>query len=307
MPKEITHWIIADGVCEGLKGGPLGDAAIENPNCLMVGAVFHDALFYLPRNRGNLPFLAVADRLHGEKGEDTYRIIRDLAFAIKKSKKPGPLMAFLVGAASHIQADSLFHPLVFAMTGDYFDPDPIRKTKAVRAHRRLEALLDLYFCKGDLEVIKGYSLGRYLNKAEAPCTCLFAHALATMKMEEGLHGLDDAIGRAFKTFAFMQRCFVNKCLSYMLFALEPGLPLSLKEVTALFYPPQILRDLKLLPCAVKGQMKQSVYNDDSLDLGNLLKDAIEEGVSFCRGIEPSLMGAGPFELPEHGPSLSGFG
>ncbi|MBF0510631.1 MAG: zinc dependent phospholipase C family protein, partial [Deltaproteobacteria bacterium] len=99
MPKEITHWLIARRLAEKLDGTGYTPSLRQNPNCLMLGAVFHDALFYLP------PYAAIADHWHGIDGEDTFEMVRRLAGSLDEPSSQGPMRAFLVGVISHIFAD----------------------------------------------------------------------------------------------------------------------------------------------------------------------------------------------------------
>ena len=46
MPKEITHWLIAQKVGNSLQGTSAGDAAKAFPTCMLLGAILHDAPFY---------------------------------------------------------------------------------------------------------------------------------------------------------------------------------------------------------------------------------------------------------------------
>jgi hypothetical protein len=301
MPKEITHWLIAAQVADALKGGVLGNAVASNHCCLRLGAVFHDALFYLPKPSKAAHFLPVAYRLHGTKGEDTYDIVRNLAVTIRNSNRPGPLIAFLVGVVSHIHADALFHPLVYSLTGNYSDPDPAQRTRSVQAHRRYEALMDLYFC-GGLKDLKKYSVKHYLKRAEIPPPHLFDEALATFAREKGLPGLNSAVVRAFRNFAIMQTLYKNQILSGLLYRLERFLPYGLKEISTLFYSPQLTAKLPELSMVI-------TYRDPvtgqalSQSLRKIFNTTVEKTVALCRIIEPATVHNVPLQLPERGPSL----
>jgi hypothetical protein len=301
MPKEITHWQIAAQVAEGLKGGAIGDAAAANSNCLMLGAVFHDILFYLRGPGQTLPFLTLADELHGIRGEDTYEIIRNLTSAIMTSKRPGPLMAFMTGLVSHIHTDFLFHPMVFYLTGNYFDPDPAKRTKAVQRHRRIEAMIDLLFC-GNPGELKKYSLKGFLKKAEVSVADLFAEALGGFARQKGLPNLFRALDRALKIFVFMQKISRNQVLSYAVYSFQRILPNSFKEITSLFYAPQINAEL-LKISGVISYRHPATGRVSEHSVQNIFDMAVEESVAFCRKIEPSIVNNTPMQLNERGPSL----
>lgn len=301
MPKEITHWLIAAQVADALKGGVLGNAVASNHYCLRLGAVFHDALFYLPNAGKTARFLALAYQLHGTQGEDTYDIVRNLAVTIRNSNRAEPLMAFLVGVVSHIHADALFHPLVYCLTGDCFDPHPAQRTRAIQAHRRYEALMDLYFC-GGLEDLKKYSVKHYLKKAEILPPHLLAEALANVAREKRLPGLSSVVVRAFKNFAIMQSLYKNQILSGLLYRLERFLPPILKEISSLFYSPQLTTRLPNLS-AVMTYRDPVTGQALSQSLRKIFDMTVEKSVAFCRTIEPAIVYKIPLQLPERGPSL----
>jgi hypothetical protein len=301
MPKEITHWLIASRVADELRGAPLGDAAAENTNCLMLGAVFHDVLFYLRGPGKTAPFLAMADELHGIRGEDTYEIVRKICAAIIASKKPGPLMAFMVGLVSHIHIDFFFHPMVFYLTGNYFDSDPAKRSKAVQRHRRIEVMMDLFFCGGPDE-LRRYSLRGFIKKAEVPPADLFQEALAGFAREKELPDLLHALARALKTFVLIQKISRNQTLSYFLYGLQPILLNGLKEIVCLFYAPQINAELQKISGVIS--YRNPVTNEVSEHSVQTIFDlAVEKSVAFCRMIEPSVVAKAPIKLNDRGPSL----
>ena len=166
MPKEVVHWTVAARAAELLSAGPFGPALARCPNGLRLGASFHDTLFYL---RGEHPagMRTLPHRLHGSHGEDTFELLR-LQAAHLHARRDEPLpTAFFVGLASHIFADAAIHPLVFFLTGNYYDPDERKRTGAVRRHRALESLLDMV-AAGSFEAVLGQSLRSLVNGLEGP-------------------------------------------------------------------------------------------------------------------------------------------
>ncbi len=80
MPKEITHWLIAHRVTTVLQGSALGDLAEQYPYCVQLGAVMHDAAFYVRSRRWKKTVLDFADAMHG-RGTDPLTIIGSVAAA----------------------------------------------------------------------------------------------------------------------------------------------------------------------------------------------------------------------------------
>lgn len=142
MPKEITHWIIADRIHQQMKDCPLKSCLTQNIHMYYIGAVALDTPYYLTgRNRGF--FQALASRLHGNNGENTYDPVYRYFISYDR-EIPQSVYAFLCGVITHIMIDSAFHPLVYYLTGDYNDPDPELRSQAIVKHRQWEAGLDLH-------------------------------------------------------------------------------------------------------------------------------------------------------------------
>jgi hypothetical protein len=182
MPKEVAHWVIAQRVMERLPPGRLADAVRRHPNCLALGAIFHDVGYY-SRGAAGKALLAFADRLHGARGEDTNEILRQLSPALARIDDKPWLVAFLVGAVTHIVADRELHPLVYYFTGNYYDVDPTKQARAAEAHRRLEALMDLRLV-GGLAEIEHFSLRRILRDLEAPPTVLVGEVARLLDLDD---------------------------------------------------------------------------------------------------------------------------
>lgn len=148
MPNYITHWLIADRTAAAL-----GDTVFNGPvsryrHCLLIGAVFHDALYYLPSGSAVAKFSRIASRLHGKNGEDTYDLLNKLTEVVRKGEGGEELTAFLAGLACHIMSDAVFHPFIFFHTGRVNAKNKGSASRATQAHRRLETILDLHFAGG---------------------------------------------------------------------------------------------------------------------------------------------------------------
>jgi len=110
LPKEITHWIIADLIREQMEDCPLKACLSENIHMYHIGAVALDTPYYLTGSHQAF-FQALASRLHGIKGENTY----DPLYMLFKSfpgSVPRPVFAFLCGVITHIMIDSSFHYII---------------------------------------------------------------------------------------------------------------------------------------------------------------------------------------------------
>ncbi len=302
MPKEITHWLIAQKTASGLGNTFFKKPLESNRNCLMLGAVFHDALFYLPVSHPLAGFKPVAERLHGHHGEDTFEVVRSASEAVHHVDDPGPIISFLVGLVSHIETDAAFHPLIYYHS-DHQDPiDRRARSRSIQAHRRLETLIDLYFL-GDRRKIKVYGLRRFLDQAEAPPKRLLKQACRGLVPPKNLSALARAFAAGWERWARVQPWLQNRFLSAALYGLKGLFPLSFKEIAALAYAPQ-LTDLM---SKVSGQIKYRhpvTGREAATNLEVLFERAVAESVGFCRLIEPRLLSGRipPSDLA--GPSLA---
>lgn len=165
MPKDFTHWTVAEEITNSKEfHASIFKAAQEHPGLVIKGAVFPDILYYY--KKGNCYINSVADQMHGPGGEDTFDVLRRLLrklFGIlkeigqnqgneeskrKSERKRDYLLAFIVGVVTHIFADANFHPMVYHLTGNYYDCVSSKKTRAIIRHRTLECIIDLYFSDG---------------------------------------------------------------------------------------------------------------------------------------------------------------
>ena len=142
MPREIVHWAVLEEVTRRLPPGPLLDYIRADLAAAKLGAVLHDAPYYL--RGGGQPWEIVAEVLHGRTGSDTYEPFRILAQGIQACPEPQqPLLwALFAGLVTHAAADIVFHPLVFYFTGDYYDENAQQRSLSRANHRLFEVWLD---------------------------------------------------------------------------------------------------------------------------------------------------------------------
>ncbi|MFC1591946.1 zinc dependent phospholipase C family protein [Thermodesulfobacteriota bacterium] len=301
MPKEITHWLIAERVAAGLLGSPLGSIVAEHKNCLKLGAVFHDALFYIRKRSLKKSVLALAEELHGADGEDTFAVLAYFIEALGRSARPDALGAFTIGLLSHIVTDATFHPLVYYLTGNYYDPDPEKRSLAVQRHRRFESMLDIYLC-GSQANMRDFALCRYIQEAEYSLQDILREGLGGLEAQKHLNGLPQALSGAFGVFSSMQRLYRKRPLCRLLSAVLEMLPAGGKEIAALFYLPEFERRATELhgPLSfrnpVSGQQHRATVQE-------LFEVAVQESVRLCQLWEPAIMGQAPFHPPGPGRSL----
>jgi hypothetical protein len=134
MPKELTHWIVAQRALERLSSESRLKRIIDSHYPIyLAGAVLPDTLLYLHKGK----HAATARTLAGDFHNTTDNSFAPLIIAEERfqGRLPEPLLACLLGVISHIVADMTFHPFVYAHTG----------TTDIGLHYQLETDLDVYF------------------------------------------------------------------------------------------------------------------------------------------------------------------
>lgn len=150
MPKELTHWWLADRSVSRLPAeSPVRHLLEQQRAAWLIGAVLPDTLLHLIYGRHSSIAMRLADRFHDPVAGSSYAPL--IAFIQTRSQgpeesfdgsllPPGPrplapaLTACLLGVASHMEADIVFHPFVYATAGD-----------DMGRHYRVETDLDLWF------------------------------------------------------------------------------------------------------------------------------------------------------------------
>lgn len=277
--------MIARRVAQRLEGTFYEKPVQEYANCMMMGAVFPDALYYLLGAGRYGCFIGFPDRLHGTTTEDVLAVIRSIAERWLADRKKNYLLAFLAGIIAHIQTDTFFHGMIFYKTGPYRHPDRKIRTSAVQAHRMMESLLDLYFCGGPGRM-GPFSLKKIIEEMEVPLPVLFREAFSTL-FEDRTDDFVRAACRSCNIFVFAQSVFVLSWLSSFLYAVKNALPDGAKEIVSLMYAPQLLRH--------RDKISGEIHYRDPLTgepstcrLSSLFDEAVQKSVSSCLKLEEYL-------------------
>jgi hypothetical protein len=136
MPKEITHWILAERTLDRLKvTSPLAPVILGHHDAYLGGAVLPDTLLHLFRGPDSTTALRLADSFHDTRGNSYEPLIR--AEKERGGTLPRDLLACLLGVISHMQADMIFHPYVYALSG----------VDDIGRHYRLETAIDVHFLR----------------------------------------------------------------------------------------------------------------------------------------------------------------
>jgi len=117
MPKELTHWMLAEQSLAGLDDtSRLAVLMRGNRALYLAGAVLPDTLLHLVAGPHGPTALGLAHRFHDTIGNSYAPLIR-IEEAYGAEGLPAGLLACLLGVLSHMQADIVFHPFVYAHSG----------------------------------------------------------------------------------------------------------------------------------------------------------------------------------------------
>jgi len=300
MPKELIHFKTAEKTVVRLGDTRFAPGLAAHPQGVLLGAVLHDALFYGATPRA-LPMTRMAHRIHGARGEDTYALLRLQARHAAESPDRDLAAALLVGMTSHLWADTVMHPMVWHLTGDYYAASRREKSLARQRHRALESLMDMTACP---EMI-----GRPLYRIHNQLTSLGPSLYEALPLEgmADLAGIKPdkagpALASAFRVFAGFQGLFPVRWLASTIYAAYAWLPDTAREIAALFYAPQWLdqADRMIGPIHYHDPVSDEVREES---VPELMDRAAVRAEELCRRLEPVVFDGAGLVLPEVGPSL----
>jgi len=167
MGKELSHIICAEQTAErlaGSVGGGFLSLLRDYSSAYHFGSIAVDTFFYAVR----LPFESVdascwGDMIHGADGNDTSGPVFEMLKALRDSPNDplyGEKAAFICGFLSHIALDTILHPYVYHVSGNYYADSPDERRESQVRHRLIEAWFDLYLLQQSSQRL---SRSRYLS------------------------------------------------------------------------------------------------------------------------------------------------
>lgn len=300
MPKDLIHFKVAMKTAYRLTDTRFGSILKNQSQGLLLGAVFHDSLFYSVTKTAR-PLEKLAHQLHGAEGNDTYRLIRLQTARAATAENQALAAALLVGMASHLFADAVMHPLVWHLSGHYYADKPHEKTLARQHHRALESLMDMTFCPEMLgrplfsirRLLRSVGTGLY---DALPVNGLAE--LANVPVEATRSGLCSAL----RIHAGFQAAYQITPLARLLFALMPVLPNRAREIATLFYAPKLMAQAGRLVGPIDH--RHPVTGEAlSTTIPEMMEQASIQAADLCRKLEDTVFLNRPSDLPEIGPSM----
>lgn len=240
MPKEITHIILAEQMREKLPRD-VGELLHSHAQEYFFGSTAPDLFYYdVPTPFDATPSSEIiSETLHGRMGNKNNEHIFWMLDRMKKLDQQDRYFAFIAGYLSHIAADTIFHPMVYSRTGNYFDLDPAERKRSRARHRVLETSLDLYLLSESGRTLRGLGLLRLLRVPEDFSRSLMN--LFSLSLSEIYHP-DLAVSRGALRSVLKSRLIIAMTLSpiaYKFFSWSNRI-LSRKhnDLINLFYPPK---------------------------------------------------------------------
>ncbi|MDA8412531.1 MAG: zinc dependent phospholipase C family protein [Desulfobacteraceae bacterium] len=220
MPKELTHWILAERALAGLGSNSRLRGLIRNHlDCYLGGAVLPDTLLHLFRGPRATRALALATGFHDTAGNSFAPLIR--AEQHLAGEIPEATLACLLGVITHMQADIVFHPFVYALAGN----------GGIGRHYRIETDIDVLLLRGGARPAV-----RHLAELMSPATRSVLLDTCALLFDPDGHLSRQELERALKLHCRFQGLYDRtSCkLAVRLAALLAGAPL--REQQHLFYP-----------------------------------------------------------------------
>ena len=298
MPKEFVHYIIAKNVLLKLREDPFWKDICNFETELYLGSIFPDAL-YSATGTVDASILRFPDALHGANAEDSLDIIKKNIPPLSVGQSGLQKAAFLVGVISHIFADATFHPLVYYFTGNYYDADEMKRLRAMRAHRRFECVLDIWFA-GGIRQLKAYQLYRLLDNVPNFPDILDFMAAGAFPTDGA--AFSKIFLKCYQNYCLLRKLYTSAFFQRLIVPFDTVLPLRLSGLTAVAYNTRDVKYAKRLDgdlafrIPMTGEQQKSSLEElavrataDAVNCCGLLKDfLLKRNMDFMNSVGPSL-------------------
>lgn len=218
MPKENTHILLVNSIIDSLDGGEVKTLLQANYESICFGSIVADTFFY----SSNKDIVNISEELHGKEGERTNGLIFDMLDHARLHKSEN-ILCFAMGYISHCVFDMTFHPVIYYLTGNYYDEDATRSDQAVYRHRLIETKLDKH--------ING---SYYLDKILAVNNKIAREILEIIAAKYNITNGD--LIKAYKKQIRINKCFRSGFIYKLIYLLNKMKILDYKNILPLFYP-----------------------------------------------------------------------
>ena len=271
MPKELTHWMLAERALACLPtGSRLRSTISQHRQAYLGGAVLPDTLAHIFRGPYHPTARVLSQRFHDAAGNSYAPLIR--AEQRFPDGLPAALFSCLLGVICHIEADAVLHPYVYAATG----------SAGIGEHYRLETGIDFHFVRAGAAPAQR-RLDRLVSSSTKEVMVSAAGILFDPEGELPRRALEHSLALHCRFQAMYDRTFWK--LSMRLLGKVLGSPF--REQRHLFYP---IKASGAGMISSKGDGKwchteSGEMKSESID--DLAREAVERTVAVFRRIEAS--------------------
>ncbi|MDD4332719.1 MAG: zinc dependent phospholipase C family protein [Patescibacteria group bacterium] len=166
MPKENTHLFFARELEDNFFGKDIADLIKDNLDYFYLGSVFPDTFFYSKNEEYNY----ISDYFHGKDGNNSNEIIFEFLDKAKINYSEKDLV-FVFGFITHCSLDIIMHPIIYYLSGNYYDKDVRNRKNAIYLHRHLETFLDGLLCErfyffslAKIKLLKNLKISEVMNE-----------------------------------------------------------------------------------------------------------------------------------------------
>ena len=269
MPKELTHWMLAERAASSLPGGSRLKGIIgQHRQAYLGGAVLPDTLAHIFRGPFHPTARALSQRFHNPSENSYAPLIR--AERHFPEEVPPALFSCFLGVICHMEADAALHPYVYAATG----------SDGIGEHYRLETGIDVHFLRRGAAPAQ-----RRLDRLISPSTReVMVHAAQLLFNSEGelpRRALEESLALHCRCQAMYDRAFWKVAVRVL--GRVCGSPY--KEQRHLFYPLRGWRygRFKTGDGGKWRHPESGELRGESLD--DLAREAVERTVALFRRIE----------------------
>lgn len=227
MPKELTHWTLAERALFELDDdSPLEKIIREHKHLFLIGAVLPDTPFYVISDPFARELRILGNGIH-DTGENSYKPVARVFDTYRDNLPPG-VIALMAGVLSHLCADIAFHPFVYYFCGG----------RNLVRHFRMESYIDLYFLEQEngppLRYFRDLYPGFY-HKGEMDHQRFIDVLRCFFQASPELP--DTSLEKTLRVHARFQRQFDRRFVGWLVrvIGLLPGV--RTREMAGLFYPP----------------------------------------------------------------------
>ena len=280
MPKEISHWYLADLVKKNLpEESVFKEPVITHETLFFLGAVTPEIPFYYLLGPKASRILAAAEPFHRP---DAGALTPVLSFFDRMGgvvADPGAL-SLGAGIICHILADTAFHPLVY-----YYSGQSRVHAGAMARHREFETALDLYLLHQAGPGAR-ISLTRTLAETEVTRHRVMGYLADLFNLHEP--GDRTCLGYAVRSHAFYQALFQNPSVYRFLKRLNKRPRRALDLALSLIYPAGQNGDLPFF-------RRQFNYRDPATGrhcragIGDLTLQTVTSTLSLLAGLSEQML------------------